>query len=252
MTASTSTTDTLGWHGKIDWTEGISTEIRREAFTVTSMGGLLDVRGDDFEAALLVGGKIRVFQWSDCRGSVGQNLVRKISTDKTRSELSFRKSVEVEVSGDYPLGVHFSEILNVLAIGEYALVLEEIPADAYVVDLTDKSENGLEVTSFYPGFGALIATQPLSSLSAAHVNHLAQDIQNGARPTVITLCTDGAWGEFIIDGHHKLPAYRIAGIPVRRLNIVRLNNDRLPLAEILNFVPITGDLRNHVKEYRLG
>lgn len=158
MTDSISKVDALGWHGKIGWTEGVSTEIRREEFTATSKDGFLDVRGDNFEAALLIGGKISVFQWCDCRGSVGQNLVRTISTDKTRSELAFRKSVETEVSEDCLLEIHFSEALSVLAAGDYALVLEEIPADSYVVDLIDRSENGLEIACFYPGFGALIAT----------------------------------------------------------------------------------------------
>lgn len=252
MTDSISRADALAWHGKTGWTEGISTVIRREKISVTSMSGLLDVRGDDFEAALLIGGKISVFQWCDCSGSIGQNLVRTVSTDKIPSVLAFRKSVEIEVSEDCLLELHFSEVLDVLAVGDYALVLEEIPADAYVVDLTDGAGNGLEVTNFYPGFGALIATQPLSSLSVAHVNRLAEDIQKGARPTVITLCADGAWGEFIIDGHHKVSAYRKANIPVRRLNIVRLSSERLPISDILNFVPTTDDLRNHVKEKRLG
>jgi len=145
---------------------------------------------------------------------------------------------------------HFSDVLCLLTPGCYFLNLEEIGSDAYVVDLMAEQQSDLEFESFYPGFGAMIATQPIKELSSKRVRGLVERIQGGARPVVITLCAEGAWGEFIIDGHHKISAYRQANVPAMRLNIVRRNSRRLSIEDILNFIPDTEGLKENLKENR--
>lgn len=236
----------LGWSGKLGWTEGFTTILRHEACTVDLPGGPLDVRGDEYLTALLVGGRIRALQWCDYEGSIGQNLVRATSSNGTSAVSAFREAVSASVLGDTHRAVHFSEALTIIAAGSYTLSLEEIPPDAYVVDLVHQSGDDLEVAKFYPGFGALVATQPLNTLSASRVDELCDEIRNGARPIVITLSADGAWGEFIIDGHHKISAYRQANVPILRLNVVRLDSARISLEEVWDAVPDIEGLRENL------
>lgn len=246
MTDPTPQTRALGWSQTAGWSEGVTTLIRKEAFTVSSDAGNVDVRGDDYEAALLVNGDIAAFQWADCEGSVGQHLVR-----ASNGRVSvFRESVETMIAAGTSLANHFSDALKLLVAGVYTLVLEEIPPDSYVVDLLPERDDGVEITGFYPGFGALVATQALKDLSPSRVDQLTEQIREGARPTIITLCAQGAWGGFIIDGHHKIAAYRRANVPAVVLNIIRLRSERLPIEDIMGFLPDVKALKENLRKKR--
>ena len=240
----------LGWQPIAGWREGPVKLLRKEDVVIGAPGGPLDVHGDETEAALLVNEKITAFNWCTYEGTVGQRLVRLTSQDCDVSLRAFFQSVETPVPPHQSLVAHFAEILALLAAGSYTLFLEEIPADAYVVEIEDEPEEGMEQTGFYAGFGAMIATQPVARLSAAVVERLTADMHGGARPVVLTLAAAGGWCEFIIDGHHKLSAYRRAGIPALRLHIMKRGSERLPLTELLALAPETHALRETFTAHR--
>ncbi|QDQ29079.1 hypothetical protein FNU76_23515 [Chitinimonas arctica] len=226
------------------------TTLRSETIDITGSQCFLGVRGGDFEAALIVNGQIAVYHWCDCAGSVGQNLVRSVATSTLASVQRFRKSVESEIPPQSTLASHFSEILLLLETGQYLLVLEDIPSDSYVVEIALAEIPLLEVTNFYPGFGAMVATQFEPSMSSKRVEEYVQAIEAGIRPTVITLSSKGAWSEFILDGHHKLKAYRASNVQIRRLAITRLDSPQLPLEQAMSFLPKEGPLRGHLRSHR--
>jgi hypothetical protein len=230
----------LGWQQTPGWKQGASKTIRSEEVIVDAQGGPLSVGGDHDETALLVNGRITAFHWSDHGGTVGQELVRIAGGDIHAAIHAFRRSVETSCPDTETLATHFSGVAGLLAAGHYCFALEEIPADSYVVELSDAA---VDITGFYPGYGAMIATQPVSMLSSSHIDRLAENITQGSRPTVITIAADSGWCEFIIDGHHKISAYRRAGVPILRLNIVRRQCVRLPLQTALEFVPAADGLR---------
>jgi hypothetical protein len=240
----------LGFKQTLGWKQGDSKTIRREEVVIGPHAGPLNVRGDQFEAALLVGDRIHAFHWFDCEGTCGQNLVRIVAGGSQTAVRDFLKSVDSALGENETLAAHFSGILSILATGTYALTLEEIPADSYVVELDNEPVDNQIVGGFYPGFGAMIATQPLSRLSALHVDRLSEKILHGARPTVITLSANGAWCEFIIDGHHKISAYRRTNVPIVRLDIVKLDSERLPLPDVLTFVPDVYGYRQNLAKNR--
>lgn len=235
--------DALLWQTKEGWQPGDLKTIRSEEVFIGPQSGSLDIRGNDFEAALLLNKKIFAFHWSDCGGSVGQHLVRRVSRNNHEALQGMCKSVEKPITPNETLEEHFSEVLSLLASGHYLLALEEIPADSYVVEFLSTEGGNLEATNFYPGFGAMLATQPSSKLSSTIVDRFSEKIARGARPFVVTISAEDAWCEFIIDGHHKIPAYRRTNVPILRLNIIRRNSKRLPLIDLLEFVPNTGGFR---------
>jgi hypothetical protein len=64
---------------------------------------------------------------------------------------------------------------------------------------------------------------------------------------VLTASAEGAWCEFVIDGHHKLEAYNRERVNPAVLNIVRWDAPEISLEEGLRYLP-----RRHpgVTEYR--
>lgn len=211
------------------------TILRTELVTV-STNGPLEVRGDDFDTALFVGGQPVAYFWSDFAGSVGQNLIRTISPNPTEAIQRFRDSVSGSDSLARTLVDSFPELVSILVAGEYKLELEELPPDTYVVDFSFGDKSG-GISNFYPGFGALVATQPRSSLSEQIIRDYDRRIADGARPLVVTLAGGISWAEFVIDGHHKLQAYRRSGISIHRLAIIKLNPQPVKLSDVLGLIP---------------
>ena len=211
--------------------------LRTENLVVDHGRGVLDVRGNDFDTALLIGGHIVAYQWCDCQGSVGQYLVRSTSLDSTAAVLAFRHSVVSEVPAGVSLATHFVEIVGLLADGTYTLQLEDLPAETDVAELEVRQGSALACTNYYPSARSLIASQPDDVHSPAAVREHLHAIQRGARPTVVTLSAGDAPSEFILDGHHKIKAYRKASVPIRSLSIFRLDSGQVGLGDALAFLP---------------
>lgn len=223
--------------------------IREENVVAVSPAGVLDVRGDSFEAVLQISQEVIAAHWADCEGSVGQHLVRSVSRQPNHALTRFRRSVETSVPDDLPLMEHFQEVVATLVPGQYAFVLEDVSVDSYVVEQEVRPEVALDITRFYPGFGAMVATHPRAALSRLTIDRHAQAIRRGERPVVITVSHDKAWAEFIIDGHHKLHAYQRENVAIRRLNIIRWQSSRVTLQDLLSFLA-DRDLQKHLRENR--
>jgi hypothetical protein len=62
-------------------------------------------------------------------------------------------------------------------------------------------------SSFYPPSGEhLIFTQPFETIDKQRVNYYQDIISKGQRPCAIVIC--GGDANYILDGHHKLIAYK--------------------------------------------
>ncbi|MDA3616019.1 hypothetical protein O3P16_14485 [Chitinophagaceae bacterium LY-5] len=71
--------------------------------------------------------------------------------------------------------------------------------------------------AFYNGRGYLFATQPLDNIDQNRVRYYEEKIRNGERPFAIIFSAnlhseDLESSDYILDGHHKLLAYKILGI----------------------------------------
>src|SRR5215510_2102697 len=93
-----------------------------EEYLLEDGEGLIDVRGDNFDSGLLVGGRPVAFYWSDCEGSIAQYLVR--SSDTT--DLSGRLRALRHVAGGgldprAPLAPQVRPLLALFTPGTYRL-----------------------------------------------------------------------------------------------------------------------------------
>lgn len=224
--------------------------LRTEDVIVARGGSVLDVRGNDFDTALLVGGRIWAYQWCDCQGSIGQHLIRATSSDPASAIVNFRRSVASAVPDDVSLALHFGEVIVLLVDGKYRLQLEDLPSDTCVVELEARQGSSFEHTNYYAGFRSLVATQPGTSLSTSTVREHLGAIRTGARPAVVTLAAGDAVSEFILDGHHKLKAYREAAVPIRNLAIYRLDSAQVDITDALTFLPESSGLRDHLRKHK--
>lgn len=108
--------------------------------------------------------------------------------------------------------------------------------------------NCLDYTThnYYDGnYLALIATQPIDSISNERVKFFLDEIERGKRPFVILFrryveANDDYSSDFVIDGHHKLIAYKKLNVSPPILSIEQITNK----AESLEF--ILQDLKNHL------
>lgn len=209
-----------------------------EYVTVTT-NGPLEVRGDDFDTALFVAGQPAAYFWSDFEGSIGQNLVRAISMNPPEAVQKFRDSIAALTLVGKSIAGSFPELLSILAAGEYKLEMEEMSSDVDVVEFRVAGDAGI-ITNFYPGFGALVTTQPQASLCEEIVRDYDYQLADGARPVIVTLTGGTSWADFVIDGHHKLQSYRRYGARIHRLAIIKLDPQPLELLDVLDFIPDEG------------
>lgn len=195
--------------------------------------GLIEVLGGESETALLVDGKPIAFNWDDSLGSVGQYVVAKRPVTHL-----------IDICGSFD-----SEVLAQRLEETMAPLLSAFVNGFYVINFTPSKVMRLtgqhcerivatsELQNYYPFGRTLVATQPESSLSAERVEFFRKKISIKERPVVVTASAEGAWCEFVIDGHHKLEAYHQEHVPPSVMMIERLYPAPISLAMGIGFLP---------------
>jgi uncharacterized protein (TIGR02996 family) len=212
--------------------------------------GLIEVRGGQEDTVLLVEGRPVALNWDDCCGSVGQYLV---FTGHTRGADYARQLAELvrgELDGGRPLAELVEPLLALFAPGTYCLGYTPSPAveSAATLEYPDRPGADRELVGYYPADQRnFVCTQPSESLDEGRVTYYREQVRAGRRPVVLTASAEGAWCEFVIDGHHKLAAYNREGVRPAVLGIVRWHAPGISLDEGLGWLP-----RDHpgVNEYR--
>jgi hypothetical protein len=220
---------------------------REETFDLTDGEALLDVRGGEFDAGLLVAGLPVAFLWNDCSGSIGQYLVRSASTESVEPRLAaIRQIVERRrVNPAVSLVDQFQPLLWLFAPGSYRLIYDPRTAVSSLVDYSSAQDLSRFRQEFYP-FETLILTRPSESLAPARIDHWERRIPGaGDRPVVVTACVDASDGEFVIDGHHKLCAYVKEKMPVPVLRIIKRYS---PLLTAEQGVELLGEAREMYRD----
>ena len=217
-----------------NWRPGV----RADLALVGTGKGLIEVRGGQEEVVLLVEGKSVAFNWDDCAGSVGQYLVFTGHTRGADYARQLAEFVEGEVD-ERPFADQIEPLLALFAPGTYCLTYTPSAAAESVTTLeyAARSSANRELVGYYPDLRHLVCTQARESLDDERVAFFRERIRAGRRPIVLTASAEGAWCEFVIDGHHKLAAYNRAGVRPTVLSIVRWQAPELSLEEGLGFLP---------------
>jgi hypothetical protein len=117
-----------------------------------------------------------------------------------------------------------------------------------MLEYSCQSSANRELLEYYPAEQHnLVCTQARESLNEERVAFYRHQIGARQRPIVLTASAEGAWCEFVIDGHHKLEAYNRQRVKPAILGIVRCKAPTISLKEGTSYLP-----RGHpgVKEYR--
>jgi uncharacterized protein (TIGR02996 family) len=238
------------WVERMRQARSLTPGARLDLAVVDDGKGLIEVRGGETETVLLVEGRPVALNWDDCQGSVGQYLV---FTGHTRGRQYARELAELvagAIDGVWPLADRLGPLLATFASGTYWLTyspsatVESIAMHEY----SDRSSADRELLQYYPLEDChLVCTQTRESLDERRTAFYRDQIRAGQRPVALTVAAEGAWCEFVIDGHHKLEAYTRQRVQPTILSIVRWGAPAISVDEGIGFLP-----RGHrgVAEYR--
>lgn len=209
---------------------------RTETYQLTDGTGHIEVRGNRLASGLFLHGQPFVFNFSDCEGSIGQDLYRFLVHQDDQLPDLFKVTANLPAL-DTSLQHIVLPLLRQFPSGVYTLTLAPLAEGETMMEyyLPDSAENRAYIQSgYYPfandiyGGRTLIPTQPEEVLDDNRVAHFWYAIEDGDRPFAITASVADGMCEFILDGHHKMSAYGYARVAPWRLCISQTS---LPLGE---------------------
>ncbi len=172
--------------------------------------GEIILYGGDSESALCFLNKPIAFVWPDCAGSIAEYLSRTASYNDYAETLEKIRQI-VDGSIEYenvPLSETLAGLLILFESGQY--LIGEYEIDDY--ELFDVKKTISSPMHYYPLGWPFILTKPTGELDESTIQEHMQKIKNGKRPKVIVASVYYNGTLYVIDGHHKLEAYK-------RLNI---------------------------------
>lgn len=181
--------------------------------------GVLDLRGDDLHLQLAVHGITAALVWWYDGGSTGRYFAWTHALDEAAALVAALERPLIGPADPRPLAEQAAPWLACLRPGRYALAW--IAGGNADPDIRRGRSQG--ACSWFGDEGRLVETQPESRIEPARVDRFAAEIAAGARPPLVTL---GLWDNhdrFLLDGHHRLRAYRKLGLGYPELAIVRLD-----------------------------
>lgn len=188
---------------------------------------LIDVRGGSFDSLLLVDGHPIALNWSDCQGSVGQYMARAGVTDCEDELRHLRHVLDGNLLADTPVSSQVYAFLQLFVPARYRLQYYENCQDCDYIQFDASWSHSRAHDSFYPFGHVLVFTQPVDTLNHDRVHYYLARIGDGHRPIALSATVDEGWCEFVIDGHHKLQAYRMAKAAPAFISVCRLDAPRL-------------------------
>jgi uncharacterized protein (TIGR02996 family) len=238
------------WVGRMWRARNLCAGVRLDLVSLSEGKGLIEVRGGEGDTVLLVEGKPVALNWDDCDGSVGQYLVFTGHTCGSEYVRELREFVSGQVDNDRPLAEQIEPLLALFAPGTYCLsyIPSTVGQNIGTLEYSGRPRANRALVNYYPAdHRNLICTQTRESLHEERVADYRKQIRAHKRPIVLTTSAEGAWCEFVIDGHHKLEAYNREGVKPTILDIVRWSAPAISLEEGIGFLP-----RRHrgIKEYR--
>lgn len=202
-----------------------------ETVILTEGKGRIELRGNPYAFGLFVDDTPVVLNWCDCDGSIGQQFYL-FDADLLEERITaLHALVEKGPRMDESLAGDLMPLLCQFPSGEYVVEYGDIdrPYQFPEWDINEVREwpDGVSYAWYYPDATNFLPTQPYHRLNEERIIHYMLEIEQGKRPVAITTTIRGAWGEFILDGHHKLCAYSQLRISPRRI-CIEASEARLP------------------------
>lgn len=203
---------------------------------ISSTNGPLEIKGDERDTAILLNGELMQFTYLREIGSTWRyQVARGIQEADLIAENRFRNFVKYGFLNHDALSIQFSDLLQLLAQGEYQIELTYTDKDIYSVEI-DEEAQGYYSFDTYGGLVDVIETQ--SACEEAIVNSYIELIKTKHEPIVILLKTSKSHDTFLIDGHHKWYAYGRLKQKVKCLLITRLDSPEIDTKEALEYLKL--------------
>ena len=218
-----------------------------ESVTLGKTLNLIDVRGCDFDTLILSRGEPLAINWNDGAGSVAQYLVRAGAPDFEDELASLRHALDGNIDSNAALATQVDLFLKLLAPATYRLTIESFKISE-MIEPREEWNPMKDYEYFYPTDVTLVLTQPTSSLDSAKVREYVAKIKAGERPIALAVTTEDAWCNYIIDGHHKLVAYRRLNTRPRVITAYRMSPPPLPRDTFNEWFPANHPLALHYQK----
>jgi hypothetical protein len=223
-----------------------------ETVNLRGSQGLIDIRGRELGCALYVEGRPIAMNWCDGCGSIGQYLIRRYASNADRKLACLEKVLNGgRLFSSLSLSAQLESLLELLAPGEYTLVLLRDAEDFSLIQYNTGWRFDVSRDAFYPYGRNLAATQPADTLNRTRIDYYKDQIRSGVCPVAVSITVEDGLVDYIIDGHHKLAAYKALDIPPTFLRIARVNAPELPVTTIDDF-SATHPLAKHYREQVRG
>ena len=229
--------------------------------------GIIKVRFDGFLSCLLIENP-RVVDWPDYGGTIARYYA---CLPKGATNYPLAKDIDEKISILTSVeDLKESGFLSLLESGEYEIELWEDKPASLLFNTNIYNTNKLLyqwsneayrnnrlgkpylLNSFYPYGRQLMFTQPFESLDPSRIDYYETRIKNGERPKAISLRVKGGdqldedsyqetevnTTKYVLDGHHKLVAYKNLKINPSYFVINRINRgfDESELPNLENYL----------------
>jgi hypothetical protein len=221
-----------------------------ETFQLDSGAALIDVRGGGFDIVLLIGGQPIALNWCDCGGSVAQYIARAGQANCEKELNSLRHTLSGNWSYDVPISSQILQFLKLLVPGRYQLDYVQSRPDCDLIEFDSKWDFATRHDSYYPFDTILVFTQASDALDVERVNHFVRCIRAGDRPIVLTVTADEGWCDFVVDGHHKLQAYKLLGVAPTFVRVCRLDAPNQTADSFAAYIGESHPMSSHYRDVK--
>lgn len=212
---------------------------------VTNGQNIIRVLYDNFISCLIIK-KIKVVNWPDCAGSIGEYFSISNYSENVKLEFSTGLNKALESGDKTEITKYLPDFLTLFENGKYEYAFNEISlSDSYfhksddLIYSHDTPEEEKFFGHFYPfsGYDYFFSIQS-ENISIERIKYYKELINNGAKPIVIIYNSEfysqfEYSSNYVLDGHHKIEAYLSLKKDIPALFIGKIETNFSSTSEIL-------------------
>ena len=203
----------------------------KEEVNIYDGRGVIHLKGSTSETFLYVKNKPRIASFHAEIGTIWRYQIgREISDNLIGENHKYEELVSSgEIIEEEKLSRQFNHITQLLTNGNYELHYCEFSWELNILPAIEKCNNKT-FYDVYGGMNEITATQTYSNKDT--IDKYKGKIKSGLRPVPVLIKIKDSCATYIIDGHHKLAAYKETKVNPKALIISKLEykNNTLPEA----------------------
>lgn len=218
-----------------------------EEIYVHSGRGILNIKGSPTESILYVKSKPRIMSFfAEVNTTIRYQIGKEITEELIRENYKYETIVnEGNIDLSKSLEEQFQYITELLTNGKYKLSYYTERHETHVQPAISKDSTYISYDT-YGGLYDIVATQ--FHLNPKKVKQYKSIISKGKRPIVLLLMLENSANKYVIDGHHKLRAYKDLKINPKVLAISKLDAKNIKYEEGIKIMNSLGLIDKDTKE----